>query len=70
MTDPFAYDPSAPAPAQPTAPAPLVAPDQSFMSTVRVGIDINGNIWQLQGAAGVVKVGTGAVPQASAPTGE
>lgn len=48
----------------PPAPQPLVTwPAQSFLSTVRVGIDRNGDIWQLQGSAGVVKVGTGAVPQ-------
>lgn len=55
---------SAPAPTDAT-PAPLAAPAQSFMSTMRVGIDINGDIWQYQGPTlGVVKVGTGAIPQA------
>lgn len=63
-TDPKTI-PTAPAPTDAT-PAPLAAaPAQSFMSTMRVGIDINGDIWQYQGPTlGVVKVGTGAVPQA------
>lgn len=72
------YDPLAPAPAQPQTPAapadapadaptpaPLAIPAQAFMSTSRVGIDANGDIWQFQGTAGVVKVGTGAIPQSA-----
>lgn len=52
-------------PAGTAAPQPLVTwPAQSFLSTVRVGIDINGDVWQFQGTAGVVKIGTGTgVPQ-------
>ena len=43
-------------------PQPFNFPDQSFMGTARVGIDINGNIWQYQGDAGLVMIGTGAIP--------
>lgn len=67
MTDTYT-DPETIPTADATAPAPTplaAAPAQSFMSTMRVGIDINGDIWQYQGPTlGVVKVGTGAVPQA------
>lgn len=54
------------------APQPLtVWPAQAFLSTVRVGIDINGDVWQFQGTSGVVKIGTGTgVPQIASDTQE
>lgn len=55
--------------AAPPAPEQLLLPAQAWMGTARVGIDNNGDIWQFQGAAGVIKIGTGAVPTA-ATTGE
>lgn len=58
--DPFAQPSVSPAPT--ASPAPLAVPAQAWMGTARVGIDNNGDIWQYQGTAGVVKVGTGAIP--------